>query len=1037
MGMRCPSSFSAFIAFFWALSAFGQGDFAPKVDYVTGSSPSSVFASDLDGDGDFDLAVANPNGVSVSKNNGDGTFTAKVDYWAGSDPFSVFASDIDGDGDRDLAVANGGSSSVSILKNNGDGTFAAKIDYGTGNFPHSVFVSDLDGDGDQDLATANYASNTVSVLKNNGDGTFAAKVDYGTGSGPWSVFASDLDRDGDQDLAVANVNSTTVSVLENLSIIIKPPFCQGFSGLFCDDFESGASVLWTTTQGMCTWSVTGGVYTTSLTGNQLSCVKSVSNTGWRNYIFEYQVKGNAGVDKIVRFRQKDPDTYYFVNIRSDWQGQDEVILGKQAGGTETILSTVQYPSQNGVWYSAKITCVDEHITVSIGGNQIISVDDNANPIYYGGIGLVCFTGGAGICDISFDNVKATDPYPHILINEPSSNFYVGDYVTLTGRMQYRDGTPYIPISGNIGVEDPVSAFSAIVPVSGSGTFSYTTVNPSSQAGMWMFIFGSNTGEGVVRQAYNVPVSRSIPTQTLKSSRTFQAPTGTLNRPLQKTADAFSGRNVVQPFRPPVSILSDAVEAMWNSLKADAVTSWKKTIGSGVNRQMLQNAEFFAQKCNPLNPLDGNCANLTASYGYLFTVTITNAVWPKLKEGAVILHDGGIIDDCQHSKWIAAVDAAEVIAAFIGFDYGKALDVVKALAEGASIGTVLESIENSYQTCVGNAPPNPYPFAAATFVPQVGDILLLGLIPKIPRAVVVNGYSPIDITVTDPQGRYINKDTSTIPGAQYIQIDTDLDGDSEQIVIVPLDTIGDVQISVLPAPGALPTDTFSLVANYTYYEQPVVLASGLPISEIPPSPYQVDAYENLPPHDFNLVTPDSIQFSGFPIILTWNATVDPNPGHSVAYDVLISSDSMFSDTFVTYDLNDTSIVVDTLPQDTTYYNYYWKVRAHDLWGALSWSIQTRLFQIGCVSKPGDANSSFTLTLADIISTVNYIFNKPGFPSCPSNSNLCWLSDLLCRGDWNGDANVTLSDVIRGVNYIFNKPGGPWAPLPSGACCLPVP
>jgi|GEM_PF-3039523 len=92
---------------------------------------------------------------------------------------------------------------------------------------------------------------------------------------------------------------------------------------------------------------------------------------------------------------------------------------------------------------------------------------------------------------------------------------------------------------------------------------------------------------------------------------------------------------------------------------------------------------------------------------------------------------------------------------------------------------------------------------------------------------------------------------------------------------------------------------------------------------------------------------------------------------------------------------------------------------------------------CAAKPGDANSSSNHTLADIISTVNYIFNKPGFPSCPSNSNLCWLSDLLCRGDWNGSGTVTLSDVIQGVNYIFNKPGGPWNPIPSGPCCLPVP
>jgi len=212
-------------SFFFISSVLGQG-FAPKVDYGTGSGPVSVFASDLDGDADKDLAVANYGGglgntVSVLKNNGDGTFAPKVDYGTGTAPYSVFAADLDGDSDQDLAVANsgdGGGTTVSILKNNGDGTFAAEVDYGTGTFPVSVFASDLDGDTDFDLAVANFSSNTVSVLKNNGDGTFAAKVDYSTGTGPHSVFAADVDGDGDKDLAVANYGNgagNTVSVLKN------------------------------------------------------------------------------------------------------------------------------------------------------------------------------------------------------------------------------------------------------------------------------------------------------------------------------------------------------------------------------------------------------------------------------------------------------------------------------------------------------------------------------------------------------------------------------------------------------------------------------------------------------------------------------------------------------------------------------------------------------------------------------------------------------------------------------------------------------
>jgi hypothetical protein len=91
---------------------------------------------------------------------------------------------------------------------------------------------------------------------------------------------------------------------------------------------------------------------------------------------------------------------------------------------------------------------------------------------------------------------------------------------------------------------------------------------------------------------------------------------------------------------------------------------------------------------------------------------------------------------------------------------------------------------------------------------------------------------------------------------------------------------------------------------------------------------------------------------------------------------------------------------------------------------------------CV-KPGDANDNDALGLSDIVATVNYIFTKPDWPVCLSNTNLCWLSDQLCRGDWDGDGDVELSDVIRGVNFVFDKPGGPWDPMPYGACCLPVP
>ncbi|OGC75793.1 MAG: hypothetical protein A2145_00575 [candidate division Zixibacteria bacterium RBG_16_40_9] len=190
--------------------------------------PFSVIAADLDRDGDQDLVASaagfgGHDSVSVFKNNGDGTFAAKIEYQTGSGAGSVFASDLDGDEDIDLAVADSSSTSVYVLKNNGDGTFATKVGYRTGRSPMSVFATDLDGDGDKDLAVANIglsgASGTVSILKNSGDGTFAERVDYGTGLGPVFIFASDLNGDGKEDLAVANTGGNSISILKNLSIV--------------------------------------------------------------------------------------------------------------------------------------------------------------------------------------------------------------------------------------------------------------------------------------------------------------------------------------------------------------------------------------------------------------------------------------------------------------------------------------------------------------------------------------------------------------------------------------------------------------------------------------------------------------------------------------------------------------------------------------------------------------------------------------------------------------------------------------------------
>ncbi|MFT3764559.1 MAG: VCBS repeat-containing protein [Minicystis sp.] len=93
----------------------GKGAFAPAVDYAVGLYARSIVATDLDGDGKPDLAVANGASVSVLLNQGKGAFAPAVDYLGCGGPMSVVAADLNDDGRPDLAVADYLSDQVCVL----------------------------------------------------------------------------------------------------------------------------------------------------------------------------------------------------------------------------------------------------------------------------------------------------------------------------------------------------------------------------------------------------------------------------------------------------------------------------------------------------------------------------------------------------------------------------------------------------------------------------------------------------------------------------------------------------------------------------------------------------------------------------------------------------------------------------------------------------------------------------------------------------------------------------------------------------------
>ncbi len=102
------------------------------------------------------------------------------------------------------------------------------------------------------------------------------------------------------------------------------------------------------------------------------------------------------------------------------------------------------------------------------------------------------------------------------------------------------------------------------------------------------------------------------------------------------------------------------------------------------------------------------------------------------------------------------------------------------------------------------------------------------------------HCPVDITVTDPEGFNIGKESNNILGATYTETDTEGDDILYDLITLPERKIGNYLISVIPEPDASPTDTYTL--EETMGGTTVVSAKEAMISEIPAQPYIIESTE---------------------------------------------------------------------------------------------------------------------------------------------------------------------------------------------------
>ena len=153
----------------------GLGSFgAQQIISTSAKYPQSVYASDLDGDGDMDVLSASSslnnvdNKIAWYENDGSGSFGDQQIITTSADGAkSVYASDLDGDGDLDVLSASSDDNKIAWYENDSSGSFGAQQIISAGaNEAQSVYACDLDGDSDMDVLSASWGDNKIAWYEN-------------------------------------------------------------------------------------------------------------------------------------------------------------------------------------------------------------------------------------------------------------------------------------------------------------------------------------------------------------------------------------------------------------------------------------------------------------------------------------------------------------------------------------------------------------------------------------------------------------------------------------------------------------------------------------------------------------------------------------------------------------------------------------------------------------------------------------------------------------------------------------------------------
>ena len=308
------------------ISALSQPTFQENIISTNANGAKSVFAVDIDGDGDIDVISAsyNDNKIAWYENiDGLGNFsTEKIITINAIGVASVFAIDIDADGDVDIIYTSSNENKLAWFKNlDGEGNFGTEqiINTTTDN-PYFIYATDIDGDSDVDIITT--SNDSIMWYENSGQGNFYNEhfINYGY----YVVYAEDIDNDGDNDVVYntgslfwvawsENTNGTgSFSQLNGVNDII-----YNVESLHLNDFNNDGKVdivYVSSYKNVIVWSENKGDSGSSIFDNHIYNKIDTNFIDtlryYRNYVYSDDLDNDGDIDVINSSADNGEITWY-------------------------------------------------------------------------------------------------------------------------------------------------------------------------------------------------------------------------------------------------------------------------------------------------------------------------------------------------------------------------------------------------------------------------------------------------------------------------------------------------------------------------------------------------------------------------------------------------------------------------------------------------------------------------------------------------------------------------------------------------------